>query len=79
MTEGELRKIYYPVAESWKLIRKFSGATGTPVECFMLQEQAKMILENSGKTKFAEEVLSASINEIDRIMKENGGGYYEQI
>lgn len=79
MTDGELRKIYYPLAESWKLIRKFSDATGTPVECFMLHEQAKMVLEKSGKTKFAEEILSAAINEIDRIMKENGGGYYEQI
>lgn len=73
MTEGELRKIYYPIAESWKLIRKFSEATGTPVECFMLHEQAKMVLEKSGKTKFAEEILSAAINEVDRIMKENGG------
>lgn len=48
MKDGDLRKIYYPIAESWKLIRKF-----------------------------AEEALAALINEIDRIMKENGGGYYE--
>ena len=79
MTEGELRKIYYPIAESWKLIRKFSDATGTPVECFKVQELSEIILEKSGKTRFAEEILAATVNEIDRIMKENGGGYYEQI
>lgn len=73
MTEGELRKIYYPIAESWKLIRQFSDATGTPLECFKVQELAEMILEKAGKTKFAEEIISAAVNEIDRIMRENGG------
>ena len=79
MTEGELRKIYYPIAESWKLIRQFSDATGTPLECFKVQELEEMILEKAGKTKFAEEIISAAVNEIDRIMRENEGGYYEQI
>lgn len=79
MTEGELRKIYYPIAESWKLIRRFSDATGTPVECFKLQELAQEIFEKSGKTQFATEIVAATVNEIDRIMKGNVGGYYEQI
>ena len=73
MTEGELRQIYYPIAESWKLIRRFSDATGTPVECFKLQELAQEIFEKSGKTQFATEIVAATVNEIDRIMKENGG------
>lgn len=73
MTEDELRKIYYPIAESWKLIRRFSDATGTPVECFKLQELAQEIFEKSGKTQFATEIVAATVNEIDRIMRENGG------
>lgn len=73
MTESELRKIYYPIAESWKLIRQFSDATGTPVECFKLQELAQEIFEKSGKTQFATEIVAATVNEIDRNMKENGG------
>ena len=71
MTDHELRKIYYPIAESWKLIREFCDATGTPVECFKAHEQAKGIFEKSGKTKFAEEIIAAAVNEIDRIMREN--------
>lgn len=73
VTDDELRKIYYPIAESWKMIREYCNATGTPVECFKVQEQAKDIFEKSGKTKFAEEIISATVNEIDRIMRENGG------
>ena len=73
MTDNELRKIYYPIAESWKMIREFCDATGTPVECFKVQEQAKDIFEKAGKTKFAEGIVSATVNEIDRIMRENGG------
>lgn len=71
MTEVELRKIYYPIAEAWKLIRKYADATGTPVECFRVQTEADIIFEKAGKTKFAEEVLAAAINEIDRIMRKN--------
>lgn len=73
MTDDELRKIYYPIAESWKMIREFCDATGTPVECFKVQEQADMIFEKSGKTQFAGEILAATVDLIDRIMKENGG------
>ena len=73
MTDDELRKIYYPIAESWKMIREFCDATGTTIECYKVQEQAKDIYEKSGKTKFAEEIISAAVNEIDRIMRENGG------
>lgn len=32
-----------------------------------------MIFEKSEKTQFAEEIISAAVNEIDRIMRENGG------
>ena len=73
MTDDELRKIYYPIAESWKMIREFCDATGTPIECYKVQEQAKDIYEKSGKTKFSEEIISAAVNEIDRIMRENEG------
>lgn len=73
MTDEQLRKIYLPIAESWKLIRQFADATGTHVECFKVQEMSQDILEKSGKTKFAEEIISATVNEIDRIMRENGG------
>ena len=73
MTDDEVRKIYYPIAESWKLIREFCDATGTPVECFKVQVRAQMIFEKSDRTKFAKEIVSATVNEIDRIMKENGG------
>ena len=74
VTDDELRKIYYPIAEAWKLIREFCDATGTPVECFKVQEQAQVIFEKAEKTKFAQEILAATVNEIDRIMRENGGG-----
>ena len=73
MTDEQLRKIYFPIAESWKLIREFCDATGTPVECFKVQEQADMIFEKSGKTQFAGEILAATVDLIDRIMKQNGG------
>ena len=46
---------------------------GTPVECFKAQEEADMIFEKAGRTKFAEEILSGAVNEIDRIMRENSG------
>ena len=37
-----------------------------------MQEQAKDIFEKAGKTKFVEEIIAATVNEIDRIMRENG-------
>ena len=70
MTDEQLRKIYFPLAESWKLIRQYADATGTIVK---VQEQAQMIFEKAEKTKFSEEILAATVNEIDRIMRENGG------
>ena len=73
MTDNELRKIYFPIAESWKMIREFCDATWTPVECFKALERAKDIFEKSGKTIFAKEITAAAVNEIDRIMRENGG------
>lgn len=73
VTDEQLRKIYFPIAQSWKMIREFCDATGTPIECYKVQEQAKDIYEKSGKTKFSEEIISAAVNEIDRIMRENEG------
>ena len=55
------------------MIREFCDATGTPVECFKVLERAKDIFEKSGKTIFAKEITAAAVNEIDRIMRENGG------
>lgn len=74
MTDDELRKIYYPIAESWKMIRELCDATGTPVECFKLHEMAQEIYEQSGRTQFATEIVAATVDLIDRIMRENGGG-----
>lgn len=54
MTEEQLRKIYFPIAEAWKLIRKYADATGAPVECFKVQEEAALIFAKAEKTKFAE-------------------------
>lgn len=73
MTDEQLRKIYFPIAQSWKMIREFYNATGTPVECFKVQEQAQDIYERSDKTQFTTEILAATVSLIDRIMKENGG------
>lgn len=69
----QLRKIYFPIAESWKLIREFCDATGTPVECFKVHERAQDIYERSDKTQFATEIVSATVNLVDRLMRENGG------
>lgn len=73
MTDEQLRRIYYPIAESWKLIREFCDATGTHVECFKVQERAQEIYERSDKTQFATEIIAAAVNLIDLIMRENGG------
>ncbi len=72
MTDHELRKIYYPIAESWKLIREFCDATGMPVECFKVHELAQEIYEKADKTQFAAEIVAATVNLIDRLMRENG-------
>ena len=71
MTDEQLRRIYYPIAESRKLIREFCDATGTPVECFKVHERAQEIYERSDKTQFATEIIAATVNLIDRIMEEN--------
>lgn len=63
MTDEKLRKIYYPIAESWKLIREFCDATGTPVECFKVQEQAKDIFEKA-----------AFVNSDSRLYMQAGNG-----
>lgn len=73
MTDEQLRKIYFPLVEAWKLIREFCDAKGTPVECFKAHERAQEIYERSDKTRFATEIIAATVNLIDRIMRENGG------
>lgn len=73
MTDEQLRKIYFPIAESWKLIREFYDATGTPVECFKVHERAQEIYEKTDKTQFSAEIVAATVNLIDQIMRENGG------
>ena len=73
MTDEQLRKIYFPLAEAWTLIRAFCDATGTPVECFKVHERAQEIYERSDKTQFDTEIVAATVDLIDRIMKENGG------
>ncbi len=73
MTDEQLRKIYFPLAESWKLIRESCDATGTPVECFKVHERAQEIYERSDKTQFSTEIIAAAVNLIDLIMRENGG------
>lgn len=71
MTDEQLRKIYFPIAEAWKMIREFCDAEDTPVECFKLHERAQDIYERSGKTQFAADIVGAAVNEIDRIMRRN--------
>ena len=51
----------------------FCDATGTPVEGFKVHERAQDIYERSDKTQFATEIVSATVNLIDRLMRENGG------
>ena len=44
VTDDELRKIYYPIEESWKLSWEFCDATGTLVEHFKLQMSSTFLL-----------------------------------
>lgn len=71
MTEKEIKKIYYPIAKSWELIKQFIDCSGTDEECQKLSEIANHIYEVSGRTKFSKEIISSTVDEIDRIMKEN--------
>ena len=36
MTDEELKKLYYPIAECWKLIRTYRECTGTDKEADVL-------------------------------------------
>ena len=71
MTDEELKKIYYPIAECWKLIRIYRECTGTDKEADVLLEKLQQIFEKFGKTEFAKRVVFATGEEIDRIMMEN--------
>lgn len=73
MTDEELKKIYFPIAEIWKMIREFRNCTGTDEECRRVQERADQIYKAAGKTAFAKEQIVAAVNEIDRIMMRNRG------
>lgn len=70
MTDIELKKRYVPIAESWLLIKEFQNAIGTDEECERLKKRANEIYEKSGKSKFAKDIMVATVNEIDRIMTE---------
>lgn len=71
MTDEDLKKLYYPIAECWKLIRIYRECTGTDKEADVLLEKLQQIFEKSGKTEFAKRVVFATGEEIDRIMMEN--------
>lgn len=71
MTDEELKKIYYPIAECWKLIRTYRECTGTDKEADVLLAKLQQIFEKSGKTEFAKRIVFATGEEIDRIMMEN--------
>lgn len=71
MTDEDLKKLYYPIAECWKLIRIYRECTGTDKEADVLLEKLQQIFEKSDKTEFAKRVVFATGEEIDRIMMEN--------
>ena len=73
MTDEELKKLYYPIAECWKLIRAYRECTGTDKEADVLLAKLQQIFEESGKTEFAKRIVFATGEEIDRIMMENRG------
>lgn len=72
MKEEELRKRYFPIMESWKIIKEFQDATGTDEECQKLQAKVDEIYKMSGKTEFSKAIMAATVDEIDRIMTERG-------
>ena len=41
-------------------------------ECFKVHERAQEIYEKADKTQFATEIIAATVNLIDRLMRENG-------
>ena len=57
MTDEDLKKLYYPIAECWKLIRIYRECTGTDKEADVLLEKLQQIFEKSGKTEFAKRVV----------------------
>lgn len=71
MTDEELKKLYYPIAECWKLIRAYRECTGTDKEADVLLAKLQQIFEKAGKTEFAKRMVLATSEEIDRIMMEN--------
>lgn len=71
MTDEELKKLYYPIAECWKLIRAYRFCTGTDKEADTLEAKLQQIFIDSGKTEFAKRIAYATGEEIDRIMMEN--------
>ena len=71
MEEIELKKRYYPIMESWRLIKEFQDATGTDEECAKVMAKIQEIYERSGKTEFSRQIMLATEDEIERIMIEN--------
>lgn len=74
MTDIELKKRYIPIAESWLMIKEFQNATGADEECEKLEKRVDEVYEKSGKSKFAKDIMAATVNEIDRIMTEARSG-----
>ena len=70
MEEIELKKRYYPIMESWRMIKEFQNAKSTEDECERVTKKAQEIYEKSGKTEFAKELMVATVNEIERMMME---------
>lgn len=68
MEEMELRKRYYPIMESWKLIKEFQDAKGTDEEISLLTDKVNEVYKLSGKTEFCKAIIIATLDEIDRMM-----------
>lgn len=70
MSEEELRNYYEVYTDSWKLFRKYSNPNETEEFWDSLRDAVDVIFRKHGRSHFAEKVLLATVNEIDRIYKE---------
>ena len=72
MTDEELKKLYYPIAECWKLIRAYRECTGSGDEADVLEDKLQQIFEKSGKTEFAKRIAFATGEEMSLPSRERG-------
>lgn len=70
MKDEELRKYYEVYTDSWKVFRKYSDPDGTDTFWNNLRDEVDAIYRKHDKSHFAEKVLLATVNEIDRIYRE---------